>query len=284
MSIQSNDLQLHDVRPSPLAGRWYPADRARLAALVDGFLDAATPEVPPGAIVGLLVPHAGLIYSGPVAAYAFKLVMDLAPEIVAVIGPSHHVATAPLLTSGHDAYRTPLGNVPVAREAIAALGQHVELHPVRNDPEHALEIELPFLQRVLPHPFKLLPVMMADQSAATASQLGAALAEVLAGRKALLVASSDLSHFYPDDHAHRLDREMLAEVDAFSPQGVLAAEDEQRGFACGRGAIAAVMCSAQALGADHARILHYDTSATTSHDAARVVGYGAGVFFQAASN
>jgi predicted class III extradiol MEMO1 family dioxygenase len=262
MSIQSNDLQLHDVRPSPLAGRWYPADRARLAALVDGFLDAATPEVPPGAIVGLLVPHAGLIYSGPVAAYAFKLVMDLAPEIVAVIGPSHHVATAPLLTSGHDAYRTPLGNVPVAREAIA----------------------LPFLQRVLPHPFKLLPVMMADQSAATASQLGAALAEVLAGRKALLVASSDLSHFYPDDHAHRLDREMLAEVDAFSPQGVLAAEDEQRGFACGRGAIAAVMCSAQALGADHARILHYDTSATTSHDAARVVGYGAGVFFQAASN
>ena len=104
-----------DIRPSPLAGSWYPADAARLAAQVDGFLAQAVPEAPSGTIVGLLVPHAGLVYSGPVAAYAFKLAAALTPEVVAVIGPSHRYAPAPLLTTGHDAYRTPLGTVPVAQ-------------------------------------------------------------------------------------------------------------------------------------------------------------------------
>ena len=271
-----------DIRPSPLAGSWYPADAARLAAQVDGFLAQAVPEAPSGAIVGLLVPHAGLIYSGPVAAYAFKLAAALTPEIVAVIGPSHRYAPAPLLTTGHDAYRTPLGTVPVARDVLAALGQRLNLHPIRNDEEHALEIELPFLQRVLTQPFQLLPVMLVDQSAVAANRLGAALAEVLAGRPALLIASSDLSHFYPDDQARQLDQALLAEVDAFDPRGVLAAEAEGRGFACGRGAIAAVMWAAQTLGADRAKVLHYDTSAATSHDSTRVVGYGAAAFYRSA--
>ena len=269
-----------DVRPSPLVGRWYPATRQALTDMLDRFLEAAHPTPPPGEIIGLMVPHAGLIYSGPVAAYAFKLIEDMAPEIVAILCPSHHPYPAPLLTTGHDAYETPLGVVPVDRAAVNALNARIPLQPVRHDPEHALEIELPFLQHVLKQPFALLPVMIVDQSPETAERLGHALAQTLQGRKALLIASSDLSHYYPDHVARQLDHNMLARVAAFDPEGVFEVEAQGKGFACGRMAIAAVMWAARDLGADSASIVHYATSGDTSGDYTQVVGYGAGVFYR----
>lgn len=270
-----------DVRPSPLAGRWYPASPQALAQQVDGFLAAAEPAAPSGRIVGLMVPHAGLIYSGQVAAHAFALLRGLSPEIVAVISPSHHPYPAPALTTAHDAYQTPLGIVPVDTAAIQALDQIVPLLPVRNDQEHALEIELPFLQRVIENTFTLLPVMLIDQTPGMAQKLGQALAQVLGGRPALLVASSDLSHFYPQAVANSYDQTMLDRVAAFDPAGLFAVEDAQKGFACGRGAIGAVMWAARELGANAAAVVKYATSGDVSGDTDRVVGYGAGVFYQA---
>ncbi len=270
-----------NVRPSPLAGRWYPANPRELRMMLDDYLDAAAPVAPPGPIVGLLAPHAGLVYSGPVAAYAYKLIAGPAPDLVAVISPSHHGYPAPLLTTGHDAYATPLGTVPVDGEAVRALGEIVDLYPVVRDPEHSLEIELPFLQHVLEGAFRLLPVMVLDQSAAGMRQLGLALAQVLQGRNALLVASSDLSHFYPQRIADALDAYLLEQVSAFDPEGVLEAEEKQQGYACGRGAIAAVMWAAQALGANRAQVLHHATSGAVNGDTHSVVGYGAGVFYRA---
>jgi AmmeMemoRadiSam system protein B len=271
-----------DIRPSPLAGRWYPASSDDLTAMIDGFMADARPTPPPGRIVGLLVPHAGLIYSGPVAAYAFALIRDLKPDVVTILSPSHHPYLAALLTTAHDAYKTPLGVVPVDKEAVAALSRHMPLLPVRRDPEHSLEIELPFLQRVLPGGFRLLPVMLVDQSEETAEQLGHALAEVLANRHTLLVASSDLSHFYPQQVANELDKAVLDRVAAFDPQGVFAVEAAQKGFACGRGAIGAVMWAARDLGADTAEVVHYATSGDVTGDYRQVVGYGAGVFYERA--
>ena len=271
-----------DIRPSPLAGRWYPASPDALTAMIDRFLAAAQPPSPPGRIIGLLAPHAGLMYSGPVAASAFALVRGLKPDLVAVICPSHHPYPAPLLTTAHDAYKTPLGVVPVDKQAIAALSRHLSLLPVRNDPEHALEIELPFMQRVLPGGFSLLPVMIVDQSAELAEQLGHALATVLPDRRVLLVASSDLSHFYSQQVANELDKTILDRVAAFDPAGIFAAEKAQEGFACGRGAIGAVMWAARDLGADAAAVLHYATSGDITGDYSQVVGYGAGVFYQRA--
>ncbi|MBN1967088.1 MAG: AmmeMemoRadiSam system protein B [Anaerolineae bacterium] len=268
-----------DVRPSPLAGRWYPADPAALRELLDDCLRQADEPATPGRIVGLLAPHAGLIYSGPVAAHAYARVRGLTPDVVAVLSPSHHPYPAPLLTTTHDAYQTPLGLVPVDRAAVAALGERVKLWPVSRDQEHALEIELPFLQHVLPEPFKLLPVMMMDQSPEMAQRLALALADVLRGRDALLIASSDLSHFYPQRVAEVLDAALLARVAAFDPAGVFAVEQQGKGFACGRGAIAAVMHAARALGADTAEVIYHATSGDTSGDYTRVVGYGAGVFY-----
>jgi hypothetical protein len=159
----------------------------------------------------------------------------------------------------------------------------LKLKSVARDMEHSLEIELPFLQRALAKPFSLVPVMVRDQSAAVARGLGKALArlisgdEALAGQSAILVASTDLSHFYPQQVAEALDAEVLRQVDALDPAGVIEVEEQGKGFACGRGALAAVLWAAKELGADHARVLHHATSGDVTGDFDRVVGYGAAV-------
>ena len=272
-----------DLRPSPIAGQWYPGDPGRLATSVDGYLEAATlPEIE-GEVIAVVAPHAGHIYSGPVAGYAFAALRGLTPELVAVISPMHQPYFQPLLSCAHVAYETPLGVIPIDREAVHKLNAHLHaepgfgLTPIRNDPEHSLEIELPFLQRALAGDFALLPVMMRDQSVKTARALGKALAKTLEGRSAILVASTDLSHFYPQRTANDLDKEMLRRIEAFDPEGVLRAEEQGKGFACGRGAVAAVLWAAQGLGADRVQILKYATSGDVTGDHSQVVGYGAAV-------
>jgi AmmeMemoRadiSam system protein B len=271
--------RLQDVRPSPIAGRWYPADPLRLARSVDDYLDRAS--VPPvnGRLIGVLAPHAGHRYSGPVAGYAFKAVRGLSVDVVALVGPSHYPYDAPIVATAHDAYETPLGLVPVDRAALTALQRTLPIRLVRTDPEHSLEIELPFLQRVLGE-FRLIPLALVDQSYALAQRLGQALAELLAGQKALLVASSDLSHFYPQTIARCLDQTVLDAVARFDPAEVIAAEEKGTGFACGRGAIATVMIAARQLGADTAQIVGYATSGDVTGDTSQVVGYGAALFYQ----
>ena len=274
---------LQDIRPSPIAGRWYPGTPAQLTGLIDELLAQA--EVAPitDPIMGMLVPHAGYRYSGPVAAHAFKLVQGQSVDVVALIGPSHYPYPAAIVTTAHDAYETPLGRVRVDHDLLAALGAHVSIHAIRHDPEHSLEIELPFLQHTL-GAFDLVPLALIDQSYALAERLGQALAEVLDGKNALLVASSDLSHFYPQPVANRFDHVLLDAVAAFDPARVVQAEDEGQSFACGRGAIAAVMIAARALGANSARVVEYATSGDVTHEYDRVVGYGAAVFCRCTNN
>jgi AmmeMemoRadiSam system protein B len=275
-----------DVRPSPIAGTWYPGNPQALARSVDQQLDAAGPPRFSGRAMGLIVPHAGHRYSGGVAGTAFACLRSQHPEVVGVISPFHQLHPASLLTSGHRAYATPLGQVPIDTGGLAALNAELKrqqlpsLTPVLYDHEHALEIELPFLQRVLEDPFELLPIMMRDQSSTVARALGQALAKVLKQRASLLVASSDLSHFYPDPVARRLDAEMLKRIEAFDPQAVLDAESQGVGFACGRAAIATVLWACRELGADCVQLLGYATSGDQTGDLESVVGYGAAVIFR----
>lgn len=272
-----------DVRPSPIAGRWYTADPQRLAQQVDAYLQAA--QIPPleGEVVGVVAPHAGHMYSGAVAGYAFAALRGMRPEVVAVVSPMHHPYPDPILSTAHQAYATPLGTIPVARELLMELDERLQrslgisIALIRRDPEHSLEIELPFLQRAIPHGFRLLPVMLREQGAWVARALGNALAETIAQHNAVLVASTDLSHFYPQKVAEELDAYILKQVEAFDPEGVLRAEAEGRGFACGHGALAAVLWAAKQLGADRVKILRYATSGDTSGDYDQVVGYGAAV-------
>jgi hypothetical protein len=281
--------RVSDLRPSPIAGQWYPADTRRLAASVDRYIEAAQLPELQGEVVAIMAPHAGHMYSGPVAGYAFAALRGLAPEVVVVVSPMHYPYFEPLLTTAHKAYETPLGSIPVHQEALQELDAclrgeiHYGLTRVANDMEHSLEIELPFLQRSLSSPFSLVPVMVRDQSSDVARGLGKCLARLIStgqslqGQSAILVASTDLSHFYTQAEAKRLDTEMLRQVGAFDPDGVIRVEEEERGFACGRGALAAVLWAAKTLGADQVKVLHHATSGDVTGDYSRVVGYGAAV-------
>lgn len=274
-----------DIRPSPIAGRWYPAHPERLAHDIDRYLAEARPRPPPGPVMGIVAPHAGLRYSGPVAAWAYACLSDPRPEVVAVVGPLHDNGPTALLTSAYDAYATPLGTVPVDREAVGRLDTALRerlgegLIALHSDAEHAIEIELPFLQRVLGE-FRLLPVMVHDQRPATIEALGRTLAATLCSRPALLVASSDLSHYRPQRVAERLDAELLRRVTAFDPLGVLSAESEGAGYACGAGAIAAMLWAARELDADRVDVLRYATSGDVTGDYSAVVGYSAAVIWK----
>ena len=271
------------VRPSPLAGTWYEGNPKALARAIDQFLDQAELPELPGDVVAVIAPHAGHIYSGAVAGYAFAAVRGGTPDLVAILSPMHQAYYEPLLTTAHAAYSTPLGQVPVDGEAVAALDSHLKetlgygMTRVAYDQEHSLEIEIPFLQRALAGEFKLLPVMVRAQSPKVSQQLGAALAETLRGKNALLVASTDLSHFYTQEEALSFDTEMLRRIESFSPEDVFCAEEEAKGFACGLGALTAVLWAAKGLGADTVKVLRHATSGDVTGDYSRVVGYGAAV-------
>ncbi len=270
-----------NLRPSPIAGLWYEGDRKVLAREVDQFLDAAELPVLKGEVLGVVGPHAGHKYSGPVAGYAFAAVRGAKPDIVAVLSPFHNFHNAPLLTSAHEAYSTPLGAVPIDREILAALEHRLLSEPglalarIANDPEHSLEIMLPFLQRALASSWRLLPLMVRAQDVQSCRMLGSQLAEVLRGRNALLVASTDLSHYHDQQTALTLDRSMLTRIEAFDPESLFDLERSGKGYACGLGALAAVLWAAKEEGADKVEILRHATSGDVTGDYSAVVGYGA---------
>lgn len=273
---------IQEVRPSPIAGTWYSNDPAQLGQQVDAYLDAAHLPDLPGDVLALIAPHAGHRYSGYTAAHAFAAVRGQQRDLVAVVGPLHAAYPAEILTSAHRAYGTPLGPVWIDQAAQAHLADllaedGIELRPIANDREHALEIELPFLQRALTGSFLLLPVMVRSQSPLVVRRLGRALAAVMQGRRGLLVASSDLSHFYPQELAGRFDRKMLEHVRSMEPDALFEAEKAGTGFACGAASIAAVLWAAREMGATQAEILHYSTSGEETGDFGSVVGYGAAV-------
>jgi MEMO1 family protein len=270
-----------DLRPSPIAGQWYEGDPDTLAQAVDQYLDDAQLPKLEGNVIGVIAPHAGHRYSGEVAGYAFSALRGLRPDLVVVVGPMHHPYTQPLLTTTHAGYFTPLGNIPVDKTALNDLDVLVKSElgfgftPVANDPEHSLEIELPFLQRVFQHSWKLLPLMVRALDEKISEGLGKTLATVLRDKNFVLVASTDLSHFFKQDAALAYDRAMLAEIEAFNPIGAFDLEHARKGFACGLGAFTAVLWACKKLGADKVKVLRHATSANVTGDFSSVVGYGA---------
>lgn len=270
-----------DLRPSPIAGTWYEGRPEALERNIDNYLDRAKLPDLPGEVIAVIAPHAGHRYSGGVAGYAFAALRNRRPDLVAVITPMHHPYMQALITSSHEAYATPLGSIPIDKPAVEELDTLLKedigfgLSAVARDPEHSLEIELPFLQRALASDFKLLPVMVRAQDPRVSQALGKALASVLREKDYALVASTDLSHFYDQETAKKLDSEMLGQIESFSPEGIFEAERTGNGFACGHAAVAAVLWAARELGADTVKLLRYATSADVTGDPSGVVGYAA---------
>ncbi len=273
--------KLKNVRPSPIAGTWYSSNPNQLRETVDGYIERADLPDLPGEVIALVAPHAGYRYSGSVAGHAFKAVKGKSFDTVVVISPMHQFHIKPILTSAHNSYRTPLGDLPVAMNKLDQINTALKaktglsLTPIANDQEHSLEIELPFLQRALESDFALIPIMVRDQTRQIAKALAEVLVETLKNESPLLVASSDLSHFYPESKANQLDGLVLSALDDFSPEALFDLKEQGKGHACGLAAIGTILWAAKGLGAKDVTILKYDTSASTTGDRSSVVGYGA---------
>ncbi|HEV8209343.1 MAG TPA: AmmeMemoRadiSam system protein B [Vicinamibacterales bacterium] len=270
------------IREAAVAGTWYPGTAASLAAAVDGHLasaDVGGVQVH-GDLVALIAPHAGLKYSGPVAAHAYRLLRDRRFDVAVLVGPSHFVGFDGVALYPSGGFDTPVGVMSIdagCARAIAAASPVVHERPGAHAREHSLEMQLPFLSRLAPA-VPIVPLLMGYQTAETAAALGAALAIALDGRKALLIASTDLSHYHDAKAASALDHvviDCVARFDADGLQTALAATPEH---ACGGGPMVAVMRAARAAGARDARILHYADSGDVSGDKSSVVGYLAAAF------
>jgi AmmeMemoRadiSam system protein B len=268
-----------NVRPSAIAGSWYPGSEAALRKTVEGLLDRVAGEVAGRAGAGsarvfaLVSPHAGYAYSGPTAAHAFARVRGTPFKRVVLLGPLHRLipgsALGPFMVPEEDAYRTPLGAVPVDRDFIGALGERVRLTPVRRDAEHALEIELPFLQVALPG-FALVPIMLGEHiadpgSASRLRQLAAALA-ALADPETLIVASTDLSHLDSYAAVRRTDKRLVELVAAYDVDGLEAALHRDEVQACGASGLVAALRAAHILGARRTEVLDYAASGDVTGD------------------
>jgi AmmeMemoRadiSam system protein B len=255
-------------RPPAVAGAFYPDNPAELAAAVDGYMDEAGAAEPGPAPKALIVPHAGYVYSGPIAGSAYCRVRELRGRIERVVlaGPAHRVRVRSVAASSADAFRTPLGDVPVDREAIAELLKlsQVELLDRAHAPEHCLEVQLPFLQRAL-ETFSLVPLLVGD---ATFEEVAEVLEALWGGSETLILISSDLSHYFDSETARRLDANTTRAIEGLEPRE-LGSES-----ACGRVPIGGLLLAAERRGL-HVRTLDLRNSGDTAGPRDQVVGYGA---------
>ena len=269
------------VRPAAVAGSWYPGTANALASAVDRHLAQTRRDVE-GDLVALVAPHAGLMYSGPVAAHAYRLLRGRSFDVAVLVGPSHYVGFEGVALPGASGFETPFGVAPVDEEIVAALlkaSPVVREHRAAHAREHSLEMQMPFLQHVSPGT-PIVPLVMGHQTDATARGLADALASALRGRHALLVASTDLSHYHDAAAAARLDGVVVGCVERFDADGLQHALDVRPDHACGGGPTVAVMRAAKALGARNAVVLNYADSGDVSGDKTKVVGYMSAAFLR----
>jgi len=266
---------MSDIRPAAVAGSWYSANAEQLGGEVDGYLEAAAATMPISNVVALIAPHAGLMYSGPVAAHAYRQLHDRAIDTLVIVGPSHFVAFEGVAFYGKGGFASPLGVAEIddvfASDLMAATTViHEDRGPHRR--EHSLEMQLPFVRRVAPQA-RIVPLLVGHQTEATAFALSEALGQVCRNKSVVLIASTDLSHYENSTTARALDAVVLQQVRKFDPDGLQTALRNNPQHACGGGPAVAVMRAARALGATRSAVLNYADSGDVSGDKSSVVGY-----------
>ena len=269
----------HPVRRLAFSGRWYDRDPARLADQVDGWLRTVTPL--DGRPLALVAPHAGLRYSGRIAAWSYQPLAGRALETIVLVGPSHYAAFDRCAMLRQGSVATPWGPLAVnvalaealARETPLLADERRDVHAA----EHSLELHLPLLARVTPA-VSIVPILVGEHTRQVAEQLGDALARVAAGRSVVIAASSDLSHYQSRATARRLDDVVLAAFDACDADALMCALEQEPGHACGGVPAVAVMRAARALGASGGGVRQYGDSGDVSGDVEQVVGYASAVW------
>ncbi len=268
------------------AGTWYPADPSQLKTLIESYLGRVPDAGVNGKIAAIISPHAGIMYSGQVAAYSYKLLKGQKFDTVIVIAPSHHVPFRGAAVLDREGFATPLGTMTVNRGLVAELRKKdsgiMEL-PEAFSREHSLEMQLPFLQTVLPGA-KLVPLILGDNDLSSSRRLGESIAECIKGKSVLIVASSDLSHFHGYETANEMDRRLLDKVSSLDAEGLNECLGRGECEACGRAPILTAIFAVRKLGAGECKVLHYENSGDVTGDKNSprgVVGYSAAAFFRA---
>lgn len=280
------------VRKPAVAGMFYEASADELRAEIERcFLSPFGPgRLPmvetkgPRRIAGLVSPHAGLVYSGPTAAHGyFRLAEDGLPEIAVLIGVNHRGYGAPVAVGNQVVWRTPLGDVAVDAETaqrIVSLSNYAEEDELAHRIEHSLEVQIPFLQYLGQRRMRIVPVLIGvpvrDSGAlAVAEDIGSAVAQAVEGRDAIVIASTDFSHYESRQSAEQKDSQAIRRILELDEKGLLETVSDLDISMCGVVPTAAVLAACKLLGAKSARQLSYNTSGDITGDHSRVVGYAA---------
>ena len=282
------------VRKPAVAGYFYPKDRKELTKTVDDFISNAKHQQIPGRILGIMSPHAGYVFSGQVAAYSYRHIMDTQYDTVILLGPSHRVYLKGASVGNWDAYETPLGKVKINKEIVTSLlSTGVPFHFVEQAHirEHSIETQIPFLQRILKK-FDIVPIVIGSRSLAYCKKISEALAEIGKRRNVLFVASSDMSHYPNYSNANNVDRNTLSLIKNYNPHLVFTSEKKvlSKGIPnlsttlCGLSSVVTVMMTVKQLGGNTVKILHYansgDVTINGRRETRRVVGYGSVAFYK----
>ncbi|MGA2782003.1 MAG: AmmeMemoRadiSam system protein B [Smithella sp.] len=286
-ACQANKGSDTDVREPAVAGKFYPESAARLKLAIEKFLQDAVP-IKVQKPIAIIVPHAGYIFSGQLCADGFKQVSNQQYDVIVILGTNHTSSNFQKISLyPGDGFRTPLGVAPVEKNIISLLKKadpaDCTLDKSLHESEHSVEVMVPFIQVVFPKA-KIVPVVVGSQDMEMCARFGQALAKVLKNKKALIVASSDLSHYPAAQDANIADRETLASIAKLDPaafRATVQAHVDRRipnlvTSACGEAPIMAAMAAARSLGATHGVVISYANSGDTSvGERSRVVGYGA---------
>ncbi len=263
------------------AGSFYYGDADELSKYIDFFLqNVKIDSFPSGKIVALIAPHAGYGYSGLVAAHAYSLVQGKDYETVVIIGPSHRYGFKDCSIYLKGAYETPLGTVEVNEALASELSEATGFKyvPQAHQQEHSIEVQIPFIQKVLPKT-KIVPVLMGIQSRKTITTLANGLSEILPGKNALVIASTDLSHFFPKQKANETDSSTIKLIQSFETDSLLEKLDRRENIMCGGGPVVSTLLYSQSQGEPGAEILRYADSSDVGGPQSEVVGYVAAVLY-----
>jgi AmmeMemoRadiSam system protein B len=275
------------VRRSSQAGTFYEGTAESLKEQIENcFLHELGPgKIPqivkagPRQVIGLVCPHAGYMYSGPVAAHAYyKLASDGKPDVAVIFGPNHTGYGSALAVMNEGSWRTPLGDVEIDSDIanqIVHESRIVDVDESAHRFEHSIEVQLPFLQYLYGSNFKIVPICFLMQDLSSAREVGEASAKVLAGKNAIIIASSDMTHYESQESASKKDRLVLEAVEAMDEAKLYTIIETQNSSACGYGPIIALITAAKNLGVREAKLLCYKTSGDVIGDYSSVVGYAA---------
>jgi hypothetical protein len=273
------------IRTPAVAGMFYPSEKNKLTKLIeDCFLHSFGPGKNPKKIgkkiFGVICPHAGYVYSGPIACHSVNSISSESPELFIIIGPNHWGIGRSVATMTDCIWETPLGNVEVDSESakeISQLSQNIESDFFSHTREHSLEVQIPMLQKTFSN-FKILPISLVNQSKEIAKDVGLTIAKIAKKKKVMIIGSSDFTHYEPNEFAHEQDLaliEPILEMDVDKFYDVL---QKRKVTACGYGAIASTIIACKELGATKGELLKYATSGDVTGDTSSVVGYGSIVF------